>query len=101
MGGVVRRHIDFLILLMPTPLVLAIFGSSILTSLFILKMFFLLVFVISVQYSKRCSKSIRDRSKIKITPTWQYNYVYRQARILQAPIFYGSCELALCMIIVS
>ena len=36
MGGVVRRYIDFLILLIPTPLVLALFCSSIpTTSLFI------------------------------------------------------------------
>ena len=41
MGGVVRRYIDFLIiLLIPTPLVLALFCSSIPTSLFIFKMFF-------------------------------------------------------------
>ena len=33
-GAVVRRYIDFLILLIPTPLVLALFGSSIPTSLF-------------------------------------------------------------------
>ena len=38
------------------------------TSLFILKMFFVLVYVIFVQYnySKRCSKNTRDRSKIEI-----------------------------------
>ena len=41
MGGVVRRYIDFLIiLLIPTPLVLALFCRSIPTSLFILKVFF-------------------------------------------------------------
>ena len=40
MGVVVRRYIDFLIiLLIPTPLVLALFFSSIPTSLFIFKMF--------------------------------------------------------------
>ena len=50
-----------------TPLVLALFwGSSIPTSLFIFKMFFVLVYVIFVQYSKHCSKNIRDRSKIEI-----------------------------------
>ena len=46
------------------------FGSSIPTSLFIFNfflLFFFLVYVIFVQYSKRCSKNIRDRSKIKIT----------------------------------
>ena len=49
MGGVVRRYnIDFLtILLIPTPLV---YISS----------FFSFLFVIFVQYSKRCSKNIRD-----------------------------------------
>ena len=53
MSVFVRRHIDFLIiLLIPTPLVLALFGRSILTSLFIFKMFFVLVYVIFVQYSK-------------------------------------------------
>ena len=71
MGGVVRRYIDFLILLMPTPLVLALFCSSIPTSLFILKMFFHVVYVIFVQYSKRCSKNIRDCSKIEITQIWR------------------------------
>ena len=39
-GVVIRRFIDFLILLIPTPLVLALFYSSIHTSLFILKMIF-------------------------------------------------------------
>ena len=42
-GGVVRSYnytVDFLILLIPTPLVLALFCSSIPTSLFIFKMFF-------------------------------------------------------------
>ena len=40
MGGVVRRYIDILIIII-TPLVLALFfGSSIPTTLFILKMFF-------------------------------------------------------------
>ena len=31
-----------------------------------LKCFFVLVYVIFVKYSKRCSKNIRDRSKIEI-----------------------------------
>ena len=31
------------------------------------KCFFVLVYVIFVQYSKRCSKNIQDRSKIEIT----------------------------------
>ena len=41
-----------------------IFGSNIPTSLFIFKnVFFVLVYVIFVQYSKHCSKNIRDRKK--------------------------------------
>ena len=39
LGVVVRRYIDFLILLIPTPLVFVLFYSSTLL-LFILKMFF-------------------------------------------------------------
>ena len=43
--GVVVRSIEVLILLIPTPLVLALFfASSIPTSLFIFKMFFILVY---------------------------------------------------------
>ena len=38
-----RRYIDFLILLIPTPLVSVLFCSSIPTFLFIFKMFFVLV----------------------------------------------------------
>ena len=36
LGVVLRRYIDFLILLIPTPLVCVLFGSSIPTSFFIL-----------------------------------------------------------------
>ena len=43
MGVVVRRYIDFLILLIPTTLVSALFGSSIPTFCSFLKMFFVLV----------------------------------------------------------
>ena len=39
-GVVVRRYKDFLVFLIPTPLVLALFSSNIPTSSFILKMFF-------------------------------------------------------------
>ena len=42
MGVVVRRYIDFLILLIPTPLVSVLFYSSIPTFLFIFLMFFVL-----------------------------------------------------------
>ena len=83
MGVVVRRyiHVDFLIILpIPTPLVLALFCSSIPTSLFILKNVFSFLFVIFVQYSKLCSKNIRDCSKIEITQTWQYNHIDKNVR---------------------
>ena len=43
LGVVVRRYIDFLILLIPTPLVSVIFCSSIPTFFSFLKMFFVLV----------------------------------------------------------
>ena len=42
-GVVVRRYIDFLILLIPTPLVSALFCSIIPTFCSFLKMFFVLV----------------------------------------------------------
>ena len=43
LGVVVRRYIDFLILLIPTPLVSDLFCSSIPTFCSFLKMFFVLV----------------------------------------------------------
>ena len=45
MYGVVRRYIDFLILLIPTPLVSVLFCSSIPTFCSFLKMFFVLVII--------------------------------------------------------
>ena len=44
MGVVVRRYIDFLILLIPTPHVSVLFCSSIPTFCSFLKMFFVLLF---------------------------------------------------------
>ena len=44
-GVVVRRYIDFLILLIPTPLVSALFCSSIPTFCSLKKMFFVVVSV--------------------------------------------------------
>ena len=46
MGVVVRRYIDFLILLIPTPLVSVLFCSSIPTFFLKKKMFFVLVLVL-------------------------------------------------------
>ena len=48
LGVVVRRYIDFLILLIPTPLVSVLFYSSIPTFCSFKKMFFVLVIIIIV-----------------------------------------------------
>ena len=51
LGVVLRRYIDFLILLIPTPLVSVLFCSSIATSFFILlKLFCVLVPVLFLNY---------------------------------------------------
>ena len=54
LGVVLRRYIDFLILLIPTPLVSVLFCSSIPTFLFtflnVFKMFFVLVPVLFLNY---------------------------------------------------
>ena len=68
-GVVVKRYIDILIIIITfsnTTSISSFFGSSIPT-LFIFQMFFFLVYINFVQYSKRCSKNIQDRSKIEIT----------------------------------
>ena len=67
-GVVVRRYIDILIIIINFPYstcIRSFFGSSILTSLFILKMFFQSCFryFFTIIYSKRYSYNIRDRSK--------------------------------------
>ena len=71
MGFVVRRYIDILIIIINFPYstcISSFFGSSIPTSLFILKIFFrsCLCYVCTI-YSKRYSKNIRDGHKIEIT----------------------------------
>ena len=48
LGVVLRRYIDFLILLIPTPLVSVLFGSSIPTSFFILLIIIMIMLVIPV-----------------------------------------------------
>ena len=50
LGVVVRRYIDFLILLIPTPLVSVLFYSSIPTFCSFLKMLFVLVSVLFCNY---------------------------------------------------
>ena len=56
MGVVVRRYIDFLILLIPTPLVSVLFYSSIPTFCSFKKMFFIIItnMPILCQWSKMC-----------------------------------------------
>ena len=50
LGVVLRRYIDFLILLIPTPLVSVLFCNSIPTFLFIFKMFFV-IYTVEEAYS--------------------------------------------------
>ena len=50
LGVVLRRYIDFLILLIPTPFVSVLFGSSIPTFLFIFFNVFVLVPVLFLNY---------------------------------------------------
>ena len=61
-GVVVRRYIDFLILLIPTPLVSALFCSSIPTFCSFFKMFFVLVPVLFVIYVIIFSPSINTHT---------------------------------------
>ena len=75
MSVVVRRYIDFLILLSRTPLILALFAAASLLCLF-LKCYF----------SKHCSKNIQVRSKMEITWTWQYNYMSPETSTCMVPI---------------
>ena len=52
MGVVLRRYIDFLILLIPTPLVSVLFAAASLLFCSFLKMFFVLVYI----YNYVCRK---------------------------------------------
>ena len=69
LGVVVRRYIDFLILLIPTPLVSVLFCSSIPTFCSFLKMFFVLVTVLFV-----------ITFYVLNTFFTQYKHTYRQLR---------------------
>ena len=87
-GVAVRWYIDILMIIITFPYstcISSFFGSSISTSLFIFKMFFrsCLCYFCEI-YSKRCSKNIRDCSKIEITQTWRYNYIDKNIRPLCA-----------------
>ena len=78
-GVVVRRHVDIHTIIINFPYstcISSFFGSSILTSLFIFKMFFrscVCYFFYNNLYSKRYSKNIRDRSKR--SRSREYNYL--------------------------
>ena len=69
-GVVVRRYIDILIIIINFPYstcISSFFGSSIPTSLFILKCFFVLVYVIFCNIANVAQKTF------EITRTWQCN----------------------------
>ena len=69
MGVVVRRYIDYLILLIPTPLVSALFLQQHPYFLFIFKMFFVLVPVHFVIYLIIFSRSINKHKGDNWHPT--------------------------------
>ena len=64
LGVVLRRYIDFLILLIPTPLVSVLFGSSIPTFLFIKKKCFS---IIIFSYAILCSLVVFVKADIYLT----------------------------------
>ena len=66
LGVVVRRYIDFLILLIPTPLVSVLFYSSIPTFCSFFKMFFVLYYIDNIGFIHLCSKNKYFYSKLKI-----------------------------------
>ena len=57
-GVVVRRYIDFLILLIPTPLVFVLFCSSISTFCSFFLMFIVLVYMYVPQFGNMCNLEI-------------------------------------------
>ena len=72
--GVVRRYIDILIIIITFPYstcISSFFGSSIPISLFILKCFFVLVYVIFVQYIANVAQ--RPFEIIQISRSREYN----------------------------
>ena len=57
LGVVVRRYIDFLILLIPTPLVSVLFYSSI-PMFFVFLLIIIKIIIIIIMINKRCEKLI-------------------------------------------
>ena len=83
--GVVRRYIVYryphnIYYFSQLHLYLLFFWQQHFNFLVHFKMFFVLVYVIFVQYSKRCSKNIRDRSKIEITRIIINKYVDKNGK---------------------
>ena len=81
----VRRYmyiyIDILIKIITFPYSTCISSYLAAASCSFLKCFFVLVYVIFVRYSKRCSKNIRDRSKIDFTRIIIINYIERTSTV--------------------
>ena len=65
LGVVLRRYIDFLILLIPTPLVSVLFGSSIPTSVFIL----LYIYI----YQRNAPANSSKRGSLRLAPITSRN----------------------------
>ena len=77
-GVVIRRYIDILIIIINIPYstcIRSFFGSSILTSLFILKYFFGLVSVIFLQYIANVTHTIFEIVKKK-SRSREYNFFF-------------------------
>ena len=100
-GVVVRRYIDFHII------IITYLYSTCISSFFwhqhpyffvhLLNVFyFMFMLYIFVQYSKLCSKNIRDRSKIKITRTWRYNCIDKNVHRLRV---HASNETSMCEVL--
>ena len=91
-GAVVRKYIDFLIILpIPAPHVLALFGSSTPTSLFILKMLFHSLYMHLVGNGTAHHAYINNRQE----HFWRYSVIYlltHQTQTNQTSLtgFYGS-----------
>ena len=86
LGVVLRRYIDFLILLIPTPLVSVLFGSSIPTSVFILLKLFCFLYNIYIYISSRtsCHKCFHVILNIR---SMQLAQVYTTIHVVKMPHF--------------
>ena len=101
MGVVVRRYctctyIDFLIIIIiiPTPLVLALFWQQQPYFFVHFKMFFSFLFMLFLcNRANVAKKNIRDRSKIEIMRTWRYNYIDKNVRCVRV---LASTETSTC-----